>query len=342
MSYAILKHNIKCAYSGLQIGTLEVQTTAGIIPYLSHWEKCVAHHPVFAMNHGKLLQLVSDEWKRLAERASDFEVTEEESNILRVGFLAVLHALGSIKQDGPGLPSLATVCSQLPRLFHLAYWKYRLESNRFKFPMFHIARINMNERFENIGGYFDVCFDIKADYEKSVREAEEQEKVRIAEKAVIALNSSWATPVSKRLLWQWIKAHLPEKYAADAEGWLSTLFLGGSAAIIEFEEEDLELAEEIIVSSCPQGTGVLSAVRKRLEQVRSIWEQHNAAFSIDLEDFAGPKLFVNGVEVATPHPGEEPTLQGCEYNRSKFMVAHAKWTIAKRAWEQAERKKGGN
>ena len=333
----LLRHVLRCELSGLAVGTLEVQTTAGALPYLNHWNKCVVRHPVFSLDDKRLFQFVKGEWERLAALAEDAEITEAESDILRVGYLAVLHTLDCVRQDVPALPSLAMVQTTMKQLFALAYWKYYLESERFSFPTYHISKYNTNIHFENLPEYLELCFEVRHDYEKKRHEAVEAEKIRQAEKLLIALNSTWVTPASKRLLWQWVKAHLPEQYKPDAEGWLSTLFLGASGAIIEFEQEDIQLAEEIIVSSCPTGTGVLKAVRERLAVIRSQWEQHHKAFEIDLEDFAPTaRLFVNGEKVVAPDPGAEPKQSDFK-NLAQFLIAQAQWTIAKRAFD-----KGGN
>jgi len=336
MADSILRHKIKCHYSGLQIGTMDVLTTAGVLPYISHWDKCIAYHPVFSLSHEKLLRFARSEWDRLAKRTeTDQEITDHESNTLCVTYLALLHSLDCIKQDVPALPPITVVQNTIEKLFALAYWKWKLESQRFKFPTLHISKYNTNADFSTMHDYFATCFDVRKAYETNVREAVELEKLKTAEKALLALNNTWVTPASRRTLWAWVRAHLPEKYHPDAEGWLSTLFLGGSNAIVDFDEEDIKLAEEIIVSSCPAGTGVMFAVRKRLDDIKRIWEQHNAAFEIDLEDFAeGSNLYVNGVKVAAPEPGPEPTLADHGYNKSKYFVAKAKWDIAMAAWKK--------
>lgn len=332
----LMKHHLRCQYSGLVIGTLEVKTTFGTLPYLSHWDRCVVRHPVFAMDTQRLLKFTKDEWTRLATRITEEDIAEDESDILRVSYLAVLHTLDCVKQDFPALPSLALVHSTISKLFALAWWKHYLESERFRFPTLHISRYNHNTNFENLPDYLELCFDIRRDYENKKHEREEAEKIRQAEKAVIALNSQWVTPASKRLLWGWVKAHLPSEYQPDCEGWLSTLFLGGSGAILEFEEDDINLAEELIVSHCPAGTGVMFAVRQRLEVIRKTWEQHHKAYEIELEEYApGANTFVNGQRVTAPDPGPEPQPE--QFNsKALYYVAHAKWQIAKRAFDKGE------
>jgi hypothetical protein len=336
----ILRHKLRCNRSGLLIGTLDLNMTAGALPYLSHWNGCIAWHPVFSLEPGKLFTFVENEWERLAVRVGDTEITDDEANILRVGYLAVLYTLDCIKQEEPALPPLAMVYSTMQRLFNLAIWKWKLESLRFRFPTLHISRFNQNLDFSNMPDYLNLCFDIKRGYETGVREADEKEKVLAAERAMIALTRTWITPTNKKMLWNWVRAHLVEgKYAPDAQGWLATLFLGGSAAIIEFEEEDINLAEEIVVSSCPAGTGIMYAVRQRLDFIKQVWKQHHAAYEINVEDYApGANLYVNGERVECPDPGPEPVASNFD-SKAKYFVAHAKWSIANTAFNKQQRRK---
>jgi hypothetical protein len=333
MSEPILRHRIRCKFSGLQIGELAVATAAGAMAYVSYWDKCLAYHPVFSLSTDKLLKFTKFEWDRLAQRAADSEATQEESDILCVSYLAVLHRLDSLRQDVPALPPLSIVQDTIERLFQLAYWKWQVESAKFAFPVLHISKLNNNTDFTNIGDYLDLCLDRRKEYEAQIDDAQEQEKIRSAQRAIKALSSEWVTPASKKTLWRWVQAHLPTQYQPDGEGWLNTLFLGGSASIIEFDEDEINLAEEIIISSCPIGTGVMHAVRARLDAIKATWSQHHKAFEIEMSDFAEEaNLYVDGKKVAAPHPGEEPTIAGCEFNRGKFIVAHARWTIAKSAY----------
>jgi hypothetical protein len=206
-----LTYNITCKYSGLQIGVLEYDTVAGHMPYLSHWDNMVALHPVFSLSTGKLMAFARSEWNRLAKASEDEQTTQVEDNILRVCFLAVLHTLGSIKQEVPALPPLHVVQSNMSRLFAIAYWHHYLDSQRFKFPAYKINRLNKNAGFDGIKDYIDLCFDIKRDYEQGVDDLVEKEKALAAEKALKALRDSWVVPVSNKQLWRWVRAHLPSK-----------------------------------------------------------------------------------------------------------------------------------
>lgn len=328
-----INQKIHCKLSGLTIGNLEIETTAGAMPYLVQWSAGIAYHPVFSLETERLLTFAKQEWERLAKAAADTEVQESESQTLQVAYLAILHRLDSIKQDIPALPPLDIVSATMGRLFKLAYWKWHLESERFVFPTFHISKYNNNANFSNIGDYLNLCFDVRHDYESNVREFAEQAKLKAAERALLALKDEWLQPVSKRLLWQWVLPHIPDKWKPDAQGWLKTLFLGGGNAIIAFDKEEIDLADEIITASCPYDSGVMPAVRNRINSIRSTWAQHYEAFEIELADYAPTAgLFVNGVAVSAPHPGPEPTMADCGLVRSKFYIAHARWTIAKAAY----------
>lgn len=325
MSNLIIRQPIFCQYSGIRIGVLEFLTTAGTLPYLTSWNDTVCHHPVFAMQYSRLLKFAKDEWQRLAQLE---EPRETETETLRVAYLAILYGMTTIKQDCPGIPPWHIVQNTMAGLFNLAGWKFFLESKRFRFPFLHLSKLNDNLNFENIGNYISACFECKSDYETRVQELVEQEKIRSAEAALQTLRDGWIVPTSKKMLWQWIKAHLPEKYSADAQGWLGTIFLGTDSTIREFEKEDIELACEIIESSCPVGTGIMPAVRERLKKISHAWEQHHEAWEI-VED--KPSLFVNGAPILTEHPGEEPK-ETEHATRGKYLQAHARWQLAMKQW----------
>lgn len=276
----ILQHRIFCAYSGVQIATMDYLVVAGHIPWMKKWDSLVCYHPIFSFPTAKKLAFVRGEWKRL----SQVEPTEKEEELLKVGWLAILHTLGSIEQEAPALPSVQIVQATIQKLFKLAYWYYYLDSPRFKFPSFRINAANNNNRFENITHYLDACFSAKEDYETEVNERAEEAKIKAAKRAMEALKDSWISPPSRRILWQWIRAHLPKRYEADAEGWLSTLFLGNDKTILDFEQDETILMQEILESECPQGTGILQAVRERCAYVLKIQHENKTAWEIVDED----------------------------------------------------------
>lgn len=335
-----LTTHLRCRLSGLIVGTVNVYPTAGSLPYLAEWDRLIILHPVFGLGDYKLFHFLHNEWQRLARPVADAEITDREANTLRVAWLAVLHTFGSIKQDQPGLPDLATVQSTIKEVLTLAAWKYQLQSPRFKFPEYHVSGLNQNLNFATIGNYLQVCFEAKERYESTVRTRDEAAQAAAAKAAAEALTKEWAAPVSKKVLWAWVRHYLPEKYEADCQGWMATLFLGGSTAIVDFFREDIELLEEIIVSECPGGTGVMKAVRDRIDTVKRIWEAHNASFDIELSDLAPTAgVLVNGIPVTLIDPGPMPTLQDCAGIKAKWIVAKSKWQIAKAAFDKQQTNK---
>lgn len=328
---------LHCSLSDLPVGTVKVYKTAGHLPYISHWESLIIKHPVFSLPPHRLFEFTKKEWNRLAKQAADDEITTAEANILRVSYLATLHTFGNIKQDFPCLPPLSVVQSTLNRVLALAVWKYCLESQRFRFPAYHISTTNKNADFDNINDYLDTCFDAKENYETRISEIEEESKARAAKAAMEALTREWIAPVSKKILWAWVRHYLPSRYAPDAQGWLATLFLGGGNAIIEFQEEDLQMMEDIIVGECPAGTGVMKAVRTRIDAIWKTWRDHHQTFEIDLADYAvNQGILVNGAPVAAKDPGPEPQQREFNGNKARYLIAQAKWKIAKAAWDSQQ------
>lgn len=335
-----VRHIVRCARTGLFVAELDYLVVAGIMPYLSHWNDMVALHPVFSMEHSKLIRFASDEWRRLAKKAADDEISDAESNVLRVTFLALLHALDCVKQDKEiqCLPPLHIVYSQMPKLMALSYWKFYLESKRFQFPTYHIAKINDNASFKHIADYLDLCFEIKNDYEMKKHTAEEEAKLKAAQEAVKLLNDVWVSPPSKKALWKWIVPQLAHtKWQPDTEGWLNTLFLGGSSIIVhDFDKEDILLMEEIIMSGIEAGTGMGKFVQGRIDTIKRTWEQYHETYEVDLADFAQNQgTLVNGAPVRHPDPGPEPVVTAFA-NRAQYTIARAKWQVAKAAWDKQQ------
>jgi hypothetical protein len=319
-----LIYPLNCIRTGVPLGTLNLTISGGHVPYLSHWNEQICYHPYFSMEQGKLISMIRDEWNRLAKAITDEHITDNEATNLRVGFVAVLHSLGSIKQDRGiiAIPTLGTVQSNLESLIALAYWQNYLDSKRFAFPFLHISKLNDNADLASIGDYLDDCWDKKKEYESGMSEVQEKEKARIAEKAILAIRNTFLKPPSKKLLWQWVRANLPAKWQPDAEGWLGTIFLGNIASSLEFELDEIDLMEEIIVSSCPVGNSVMYAVRERIEEIRKGYKEHYDTFVIEETGLE----FIEGIKTEhqkSPEPKEKDFT-----SRAQFFVARAKWQLA--------------
>lgn len=329
-----LTHQIHCRFSGVLIGALSYEVVAGHMPYISYWNEMQAMHPAFSMPTSKLLAYARGEHNRLMRLSEDGEATAAQNQILQVCWLATLHSLGSIRQETVALPSIQVVQATMQKLFALAYWHWRLDSKRFGFPEFKINRLNSNDRFQNVSHYLDACFAIKEDYEAGISELEELEKARAAESALKALRNAWIVPVSKKALWQWVRAHLPEKHSADAQGWMGTIFLGSDRTVLDFDLDEIEMMEHIILGECPPGTGVLAAVRERIDAIKKVHIDRREAFSLDLTDFSEIIQEAAGT-LAAPKP--EP-LRSDFPSTGSFLKARAAWWLG----QSAERKLKGN
>lgn len=329
---------LRCELSGLIVGSVDVEMTAGALPYLSHWDHMVVRHSVFSLGTYKLLQFTKKEWERLAKRSLDEETSEAENNMLKISWLACLHTFDSIKQDQPALPPLHIVQETLSRVLALAYWKYLIDTARMNFPEYHICQKNNNVNFENIDDYLEVCFKKKESWTARKQDIDDTAKIKAAEAALAALSREWITPVSNKILWQWVEHHLKERYPDDVH-WLGSIFLGGKLAIVSWEEDEIEMFEEYVEAACPGGTGIMGAVRSRIAKIWEIWKDHHSVFEIDLEDYAiNQGLKINGAAIVHPDPGPEP--QRKDYNGSlhKYYIASAKWSVAKAAFDGQNRR----
>lgn len=320
---SVLSHAITCKFTGTAIGLLQISTVAGALPFLSHWKEMQAAHPLFSLPSGKLLAFARGEYERLAKASKDGEASTKEEELLCIAFVAVLHSLESIKQERPALPSIELVQLQFPRLFKLAYWKHYLDSKRFAFPSIKLNRINDNETFETIPAYLDTCFSVREDYERGVKEITERAKVEAAEAAMRKLRDSWIVPVGKKALWRWVRAHFQDtKYQADAEGWISTLFLGAQKTILEFDSDETDLMEEMILNVAPGGNSIMHAVRKHIDEIRKLQQENKEAFTVDFGEYTSPSF------EPTPAPKQSDFP-----SKVHFIRAHAIWQLQQRAAE---------
>jgi hypothetical protein len=263
------------------------------------------------------------EWKRLGKDVVNEQASEREETNLRVGFVALLHNLGSIDQDRDtiGLPDITTVQSNLESLLSLSAWFNYLNSKRFTFPRLHISKLNDNAALQTVHDYLDACWQKKKDYEAGKNDVEERERLNEAERAIVAIRNSFYKPNSKKHLWKWIHGILPTKWKNDA--WLGAIFVGNNADIANWEFDELELFEEIIQSSLPLEYSTINhAVRERINEVKAAWKEHYETFTIE-ED--GKEYIASLTEelANTPEPKQS------DYpSKADFFRAKAKWQLA--------------
>lgn len=316
-----LTHAIRCMHTGTTIGSLSIVTAAGALPYLSHWKEMQAAHPFFSLPPGKLLAHARSEFERIAK---EIEAAPRDELQLQVLFVAVLHTLGGIQQSAAAMPAPEVAIINFPKLFKLAYWKHYLDSKRFRFPEFKITHLNANTKYENISSYLDACFAVREDYERGIKEVTERAKAEAAEEAMRKLRDSWIVPVGKRALWKWVRAHFQDtKFQADAEGWISTLFLGSRAAVLEFDVDETDLMEEMILSVAPGGNAIMAAVRAHIDTIRREQQETKEAFTVDFGEYTTPEMA----------PSPEPLLKDFP-SKVHWIRAKALWSLQQRAIEE--------
>lgn len=324
MEQSRMIHVLHCNYTGVALGKLDLTLTAGHAPYMSHWNDMICHHPLFSLSAYQLVAHMEKEWERLAQAIADEVITERETLNLQVGFVALLHTLKSIRQDrgSVGIPDLLTVQTNLESLVALNKWYYILNSQKFAFPLLHISKLNDNATHDNIRDYLKICWQAKEDYNKGLNEAQELERSRIAEKALLAIRDSWMKPTGKKLLWQYCKGYLTGKWAVDRDNWMRSIFLSSSATITDWEMADIDLLEEIIFSEIPTGDSISFAIRERINQIRDTWKLHYDAFEIE----ESTQEFID--QLGTEHKDEPMPLEKDFKSKALFYVAKAKWELA--------------
>ena len=320
----LLRHKLYCNYTGVEIGVLDLSMSAGHIPYLSHWNDMVCHHALFSLTQRELWTFLTNEWNRLSKDIVNEQASDSETLSLRIGFVALLHSMGSIRRDrgSVGLPSTEIVQSNLAKALDLVVWQNFLDSRRFSFPELHISTLNDNANLQTIQDYLQACEARREEYEKGIDEAQELERSKIAEKAILAVRNNMYKPTSRKLLWTYCKGYLGGKWAADAAGWMRSIFLAGTSSITDWDFDEIELMEEIIFSNIPAGTSIRFAIRERVNELKAQWHDHYDAFTLE-EDT------ISMVEELKQELAEEPEPQEKNYpNKAAFFVARAKWQLA--------------
>ena len=321
--------NLYCQLTGLQIGTLTLTgASAGYVPYIRNWDRLTIRHPIFSLEPARLLAFSRTMWRQHGHE----DASPDNQQTLRVCFLAVLHSLDCIEQEVPALPPLWVVQANFKALFSIAFWKYALESERFRFPTYKINKRNNNSDFKNISAYLDICFAIKEDYASTVRPRDEAAKIAAAEKAEKKLRSSWVAPISNRELWTWVQSQLADtKYVNDSLGWMATIFLAKTdRAITQFDKDEITLFDEIIQSECVSDNGMMFAVRKRIDEIKKIWSDNKEAFEVDFEDFDVDGELTIARSASTNASSTEEPKQADYPNKVAYIKAHALWYLQSR------------
>ena len=313
-----------CQRTGVELGTLNLIQSAGHVAQLSQWNENIVIHPFFSWDQFRLTTFMRDEWNRLAKEIDNETISETNERNLRVGFVALLYSLGSIQRDQGciSFPDISTVQSNLESLCSLASWQNYLDSKRFSFPDLHISRINNNADLKDIGDYLSACWDRRKDYENGLTDIIEQERIKSAEKVIVAIRNSFMGIPNKKLLWTWVTAHLDKKWEPDAAGWMRTLFVGTVSQSLIFDIEEINLLEEIIVSCCPIGNSVMFSVRERIESIRVEHNKHYDTFTIEEDSI---ELIQS---ITDSHAGTEEPVEKDFKNKALYFVAKAKWQLA--------------
>ena len=313
---------LHCQYSGLPCGSLNVPTVAGYLPLLGQWKQQQVLHPLFSLDFGALLHYSRNTWIRFSSFSTDEQqneaLTAAQEQMLQVAALAMLHQLGTVKQDVPWLPDIITVQNNWQSLMKLCYWKSYLDSKRFSFPS---IRISKQERSIDLHAYLVLCWQKKKAYENGVRDSIEEAKSKLADEALLYIRDELAgsRPKSTKLIWKWFVGNLPAKFLPDTEGWMHTIFHAKDIVALKFTKADVELFEEIFLCECPIGNSISHAFLEILRSKRKALEDYRA-FEI-IEDQQLVLQAATGVI-----PEAEP--QAADFDKKVlYMIAHAKWRL---------------
>lgn len=315
---------LTCSRTGITVGSVSVATIAGHMPFIGQWRDTMVLHPLFSMRPVALLQFSKNCWFRFCsfskEEAEDDRLTAKQEETIRVAALCMLYNLAKIRQDMPWMPAWQDVAAHWSSLMALSYWRAKLDSDRFRFPAIHISKL---ENGFELGAYLQRCWDVKKEYESTVNERIELEKLKRTEDAMVALRDELAgvVPNSHRQVWRWVLAHLPKRYAPDTEGWMKTLYFAKGDAIRDFTIADIDLFEQIVMCEVPTGSSISHNFFKYLDTKRSVLQQHVDTFEILIPQQIVDSKAAGEISAVEPRVTDFP-------NKVAYLVAHAKWKLA--------------
>ena len=334
-------YTIYCAHTGVAIATMDLVMQAGKLPYLAQWKESLAYHPIFSLAPLPLLAWTRKNWNRVFRTAAEHS-TDLEKQQFQIAFVAVLHTLGSIKQEVPVLPSFDICQRHMQNLLELAYWYTYLDSRRFRFPTLRINRQNANSNLNDIGAYFQVCNSVKHDWEKKKESLLEDARLEIAQRVEKAVRGSHVRAVPKKALWNWFLAELSatnsKKYTLpEWEEWKEDskkLFLGSENTQLQYSVDDVNSIEDVFITECTLGTTISHTFQSELSKIRTTIEEHSKLWTIDWSSNAPKRVQEDGTVIAVvpEHPGEEPKI-GSFSSRFDFLKAQAGWKVRKARWE---------
>lgn len=344
-------HTLYCQYTGTPIASIALIHQAGRAPYLKEWQQSIVVHPLFSLSTPAILSWTRKNWNRVFRDASD-HATDIEKLQFQIAFVAVLHTLDAIKQEVPILPSFSVVQRNMQSLLEIAYWKFYLDSKRFRFPTLRINKLNANTALEDIGAYFAVCNSVRADWE-SKREnlAAEETKIETARRVERLVRGSHVRAVSKKALWNWfiasIMAKNKKKFELDEwKEWLedsSKLWFASESARLQFSADDLQSIEDVFIQECELGTTISHTFQKELNAIRKAISDHVSMWDIDWDETDKVnRTDVEGniiVPARPADPGPEPHI-GSYRARFDYLKALAAWKMAVLAVDTWEKKYG--
>lgn len=315
-----------CSRTGITMGSLATIAVAGHMPLLGQWKDTQILHPFFSLTPVALLQFARNSWLRFCalkpEEATDELVVAKQEQQLRVVALCMLHNLTEVRQDVPWMPEFKDVVANWTGLMRICYWKAYLDSERFRFPQIRISKL---ERDVDLRSFIQLCFQRKKDYETNVNDRIEEEKLKLAEKAMKDGFDAIAKgkPRSIKLLWRWFVANMPARYKKDLEGWMWELFSATEHDILDFTVRDIELFEEIFLSEVPSGSSISHAFLDVLRGKHALISQHFETYEIMIPNSIAEQVASGEIAAAGPRPvlSDYPS-------KVAWMVACAKWDLA--------------
>lgn len=307
---------LKCSLSGIPLGKFVPSVGLAVAtPYVTAWKQTAFLHPVFSLKLSEVLHRSEACWN--LEKTGTRTFPTQHKQLL---FLAMLHASGCIKQDVPALPSPKITETFFMQVFEILTWKYEMATDRVSFPRLHIwkgaAKEDAFELFAGISAWLEACKSAKEDYENISRGRQNAAKAKARELALKSIKRQMYGDVSLRRVWNWILAQVPQSIIENNPD-LEQLFFAEEQAIHNWQQEDIEALEDLLLTHCETGNSVSFEFSKRIRQLADWRKTYFDTFEVEIDTAEQFKAFTGTPE---PRPQDFPS-------RAAYLVASAKWRL---------------
>lgn len=346
--FDLIRTPVTCTISGVTLGVLEVTIVEGNIPFVQNFSRQELVHPFFGQSDYNLV-------KKLAESKDffdgiDWQYNESHARRLQILMCAVMHRLGALKLESPGIPSTAVAMGSASRLLHIANWYLFTTSKRLQLPTYSVSTRNDNCGWENFKFWLDEVFTIHENWQKKVRQYELEEEKKAREESLRQVRSAHTKKINVRGIWDWVRIQMQDHYRQNQLDYWKELFVTGDLCPEDYTEADVEDLIEAIVEHCDNGNEIMHYIRNRLfairEHIREFFSGFTLVTSVLPNINKTPEELAREAEFFKSYDSQVEDLPSLPLEpkpesfatRGLYLKASAQYRILKSRWDAAQKR----